>query len=341
MEGTIISIIGGILLRLILPEPIVILRSGEPDFLGNIPPAHYVGISSEHQDLARAKEEAIFDSIRQIFLNIGSEIYIEFDKTAKNSNGDLSITILDKVNIESSGVLADIQVMKLFVSKAKGEYRVFALVFFPPSKINNARQMIKKENEKRMAQFNSYLKKGQDAQAFGNLDESLKHFKFALGLTDNLFVSRRSYKNLTETHVEDVLELIELRKKRLEEIRLRKPKLRVSPLEVTDRCFAFQIAEVNGKDVSFERYSIHINADYRNSGLISYYVMKVDRQKKASRVFDLIQPIMVNANSTKAVMIPFNSWVRENMDDLKSVVLGSQISYQVVLHSGDISIYVR
>ena len=341
MEGAIFTIVGGILLRLIFPEPLVLLKSGEPEFLRNIPPAHYVGISSEHHDLVTAKEEAVLDAIKQIFLKIGSEYRLEFDKTMLSINKRPQIKVIDNFNVGAGGVITDIEVRKVCVKKKKRRYVVYVLVFFPESRVNQARLLIRKESEKRMAQFQSFIDKGKQAQAAGQFDVALRQYRFALGLIDDLFTGKRSYKMLTESHINDVAELIMLREQRLRELRSRKPKLRVSPLSVTDNCFAFEVAELNGVDVAFDKYEVYINARYRNAKFINYYVANVDKQKKASRTFDFLQPVKVDGNTSRIVMIPLNQWVKEKMDDFTSTILGSQIDYQVVLHSGALSLVVR
>ena len=341
MEGVIITIVGGILLRLIFPEPLVLSKSGEPEFLRNIPPVHYVGISREHHSLTEAKEEAVLDAIKQIFLKIGSEYRLDFNKTMLSINKRPQIKVLDNFNIGAGGVITDIEVRKVCVKKRKHRYVVYVLVFFPESRVKQARVMIQKESEKRMAQFQSFIDNGKQAQVAGQLEEALRQYRFALDLTDDLFTGKRSYKMLTESHINDVVELIRLREQRLRELRSRKPKLRVSPLSVTDNCFAFEVAELNGVGVEFDKYEVYINARYRNAKFINYYIAKVDRQKKASRTFDFIKPVKVDGNTSRIVMIPLNRWVKEKMDDFTSIVLGSQIDYQVVLHSGALSLAVR
>lgn len=341
MESTIISIIGGIILRIIFPDPIVMLKSGEPEFLSQIPPGHYVGISSEQSDLIKAKDEAIFDAIKQIFLRIGSEYHIEFDKSISGNRRDPSIKIFDRVNIDSSGILTDITIRNICFVKKNNRHRVYILVFFPQSKILQARQRIDKENNKRMTHFNSYINKGKTSLSDGNLEDALRQFRFAFGLTSDLFTSKGLCKNLSKSHINETIELIKIRDKEIREEALRKPVLKVSPLIMTDRCFTFEIAETNGKDISFDRYSVSLNADYNNAKLINYYVMKVDKEKNLERSFDLIQPIHVKGSSTKVVMIPYNSWVKENIDNLSSFILGSKISYEVFLHSNGLSVGVR
>ena len=109
---------------------------------------------------------------------------------------------------------------------------------------------------------------------------------------------------LTESHINDVAELIILREQRLRELRSRRPKLRVSLLYVTNNCFAFEVAELNGVGVAFDKYEIYITARYRNAKFINYYIGKVDKQKKASRTFDFLQPVKVDGNTSRIVMIP-------------------------------------
>lgn len=341
MESTIVSIIGGIILRIMFPDPIVLLKNGEPDFLSNIPPGHYVGISSLHHDITRAKDEAILDAIRQIFMKVGSEYHIVFDKSISGSRRNPDIKIIDSVNIDSSGILADIEVRKICTVKNKLKYRVYLLIFFPQSKIIEARHKIDKENSKRMAQFNSYINQGKASLSDGELEDALRQFRFAFGLTDDLFTTKGSCRRLSESYIDETLELIKVRDEQIRIEALKQPILKVSSLVMTDKCFTFEIAEVNGKDVSFDSYTVDIQADYNNARLISYYVMKVAPEKNVSRSFDLIRPVRIKGNTTKVVMIPFNSWVKENMDDLSSFVLGSQIKYEVVLHSGDLSMGVR
>ena len=331
MESAIISVIGGILIRLIFPEPIVMIRSGEPDFLSNIPPAHYVGISSEHRDLTAAKEEALLDAVKQIFLRIGSEYHLEFDKTAISQNHKMDIRVQDNINIGTGGILTDIEVRKLCVKKKKGRCRVYALVFIDQSRIVYTRKMIAKENDKRMAYFHSYIDQGNASKEASAYEEALRHYRFALGLTDDLFSRKKPCKSLAESHIDETLELIRIRESKIREIILRKPVIRVSPLTVTDKCFAFEISESNGKAVEFSTYEVYISARYKLAPLVSYYIMNVDKQKDISRSFDLIQPISVNANSTKVVMIPINSWVSEKTESFNMWYMGSSLRYRIVL----------
>jgi len=341
MEGTAISIIGGLLLRLVFPEPLVLLKSGEPSFLHHIPPQYYVGISIESAQLATAKEDAIQDAVMQIFHKVGLVYRVSFSKSVRKTDYVIGHVIEDVIHYEGGGYLADVEVKQLHAAKDEGKYTVYALVFFPEHKIVQVRQHIRKENGKRMAQFKSFIDSGKNLQESGELDAALQEFEFALGLVDVLFIGRRSSRLLAESHINKTKDAIMERERILKELRSRKPKLRVSALEVTDQYFAFEVAEVNGVDIVFDRYDVSVNAQYRNAGFISYYIKKVDKTRNASRSFDLIRPISVRGNSTKVVMIPVNHWVREKESEFSSVMLGSDVEYSLQLHYGGLSVGVR
>lgn len=277
----------------------------------------------------------------QIFHKVGVEYRVSFSKQTKQINSSIEKLIDASVDFESGGYLADIEVRQLHAKKDEGKYTAYALVYFPEHKIAQVRQHIRKENGKRLAQFKSFIDAGKSLQESGDLDSALKEFEFALGLVDGLFIGRRSSRLLAETHIKNTKEAIMERARMLEELRSRKPKVRVSSLEVTDQYFAFEVAEINGVDIVFDRYDVSLNAQYRNAGFISYYIKKVDKGRSASRSFDLVRPIKVRGNSTKVVMIPVNQWVREKWAELSSVMLGSQIDHKVVLHAGPLSLAVR
>ena len=73
MESALISFIGGILIRLVIPEPVLISFDRQPDFITQVPPGHYIGISKQHSELVEARDDALQDAIKQIFQVIGAE----------------------------------------------------------------------------------------------------------------------------------------------------------------------------------------------------------------------------------------------------------------------------
>ena len=65
-------------------------------FIEQIPPGHYLGISTECKELAKAQEDCLHNIIKQILQQIGAEYQIEFEKVIYSKNDRVDITVNDK-----------------------------------------------------------------------------------------------------------------------------------------------------------------------------------------------------------------------------------------------------
>ena len=63
-----------------MPLQFPLFMSKKPAFIEHIPPGHYLGISSECSTLVQAREDSIQNAIKQIFLQIGAEYQLEYEK---------------------------------------------------------------------------------------------------------------------------------------------------------------------------------------------------------------------------------------------------------------------
>jgi hypothetical protein len=119
------------------------------------------------------------------------------------------------------------------------------------------------------------------------------------------------------------------------------PVISVSPLEVRDNCFVFELKESNDVDAVFEQYEVSINAEYKNASFINYYIARVDNSKHASCSFNLLNPIKIKGGSSHHVKIPFNSWVRSTKGELDKWYMRSKLDYSIVLNGTSLSVTVQ
>ena len=325
-------ILCGVIVALIYSKPCPAFPfKTKPDFITNIPSRHFLGYSNSYNDLSKAKDQAIKDAIKQIFLKIGTEYYLDFEKSSLSVNNNVQVDIIERLSSNSGGLLQDIKIAKTYYEKSKRQFDYYVLVYYPDHRIKKARRTIEMENKKRMAQFSEQLQKGEAYQNKGHFKDALRHFHYAFSFTDNLYIGRKASKSLAQSHITETKELIRNRDKKLRELQIRKPILRASPLTVTDHCFAFEISESNGKAVEFSSYDVHISAKYKLAPLVSYYIMKVDSTNSSKRTFDFLAPITVKGNSTKVIMIPFNRWVSEKTESLSKWYMRSSLKHRIVL----------
>jgi len=418
MESAVVSIIGGLLIRLLLPDPIVFIGFAEPDFVRNIPPGHYVGISREHAELAEAKEDALTDAIRQIFMQIGTEYSVSFEKNIRSVNGDTNKKVVNRFNAFASGILPDVEVKKIYLKSRNHKQMVYALIYFPPAKIKKARKVIKKENALRLNQFESLIQSGVEAEKRIHVRKALHYYRSAGAQAETLFAGRKTKKILAENHIRLLLSRLMLKKSDapinakylsckvlfkgcpVADIPVRfklmhgrgtitstaltdsdgivrcdynltegfsnnrvlawiditgadvqehfvfstviiKPDIRPSLLIVKENCFSFELIEASNIDAEFDRYEVHIDARYRYADFMNYFIIHTDRNKNASRSFNLSRPIRISGKTTQPVTIPFNRWVTETVGSFKKWYLGSQIDYRIVLKGTEVDIIVH
>lgn len=421
LKSAAVSIIGGLLLRLLLPQQFPPPVPVKPAFISEeIPAGHFLGISPEGSQPSEAKDKAINNVIKQILQHIGAEYHLDFIKISSSDRNYLNVSSRDSFSISSGGILGDVEIKNLHLEKTEGRYIGYVLAFFPHESTVAAREAIERENNRRVAIYNDYLYKGMHLEAGKNIIAALNCYRMAADQAAFLFrnrgqrisAARRQIKNLigslsirphsnydqrssravscqvlfrgtpvqgvpiafwllegsgaldpqTITNTDGIATCGVILKQEVPHNRISaridvegidafttfafstinpQPVLHVSPLEIVDNGFAFTISESNHVDTIFDRYEIDIQADYRLSSFISYYIVHVDRHNGITGSFNLQTPIKIHGGSTQNVVIPFNSWARKNKDDLDRWYLGSSLDYRIVLHGNGHSISVQ
>jgi hypothetical protein len=156
-------------------------------FIEQIPPEHYLGISVEYNELAKAREDSIQNAVKQIFLQIGAEYQLEFEKLAYSNNNQINVSVTDKFSYSTAGILADVMVKDSYYKKVKGKYMVYTLVYFPQSKIIQARRLIEEENEKRLSKYELFIEKGNAYESQGKIIDALNNYNMALRQAEYLY----------------------------------------------------------------------------------------------------------------------------------------------------------
>lgn len=415
-----ISLVGGLLLRLLFPQQFPPPLSQRPVFIEQIPPEHYLGISVEYNELAKAREDSIQNAVKQIFLQIGAEYQLEFEKLAYSNNNQINVSVTDKFSYSTAGILADVMVKDSYYKKVKGKYMVYTLVYFPQSKIIQARRLIEEENEKRLSKYELFIEKGNAYESQGKIIDALNNYNMALRQAEYLYKEKDLKKALARSNIDNMLSRITLKAvsnynqrdrhfisckvfyngEPVSEIPVRfqltegngfitpltysysdgivqcdvnvsneypsnkikawvdiegvdtnlmfnfssvlpMPVISVSPLEVRDNCFVFELKESNDVDAVFEQYEVSINAEYKNASFINYYIARVDNSKHASCSFNLLNPIKIKGGSSHHVKIPFNSWVRSTKGELDKWYMRSKLDYSIVLNGTSLSVTVQ
>jgi len=392
----------------------------KPCFIKEIPPGHYLGISAECPQLAKAQEDSLYSVTKQILQQIGAEYQLEFEKLTYSKNYQTDITVNDKFSFSSSGILPDIEVKKYFYEKVNNRYVFYTLAYFPRPKIIQARKLIELEHNKRLAQYNSFIRKGKATESNEKIIDALHQYRMAMKQAEVLFKERQIKKATVNSYIENLLSRIRLKpisnynqrdnffvscktvydEKPISDIPVRfqlsegngfitplvysdlngiakcdvnmkseissnkiktwidlggvdsgivfsfstikpKPIVKASFLEVKNNCFAFSIKECNDIDVVFDKYEIHINAEYKNASFINYYITHVDNNKHASSSFNLLNQIKIRGGTHQPVKIPFNSWLEEQIDELDKWYMGSKIDYKIVLRGNNVSIPIQ
>ena len=210
-KSTAISLAGGLLLRLLFPQQSPPLLYARPSFLEQVPPGHYLGISIECQQLAKAKEDSMENVIKQILQQIGAEYNLEFEKVTYVEDNQVDVTVKDSFSYNTAGMLADIEVKDSYFEKFKGKYVFYTLVYFPQSKIILARKMIEEENSKRLAQYKLFIKRARLAESKGNITDALHHYGMAVRQAEELFKERKVKKVLAEGYMDNIASRIKLK----------------------------------------------------------------------------------------------------------------------------------
>lgn len=211
-EGTAISLVCGLLMRLILPQQPAIPMPENPSFIEQkIPPGHYLGISVECKELAKAQEDSLQNVIKQILQQIGAEYQFEFEKVILSENADIDVVINDRFSFSSTGILADIEAKDYSYEKVNNRYVFYTLAYFPQSKIISTRELIEEEHNKRLVQYNLLIKKAKLAESNGKIIEALHHYRMAVKQANGLFRERDTKKHLVEAHIQNLCLRIRLK----------------------------------------------------------------------------------------------------------------------------------
>jgi len=210
-ESVAISLVGGLLLRLFLPQQFPPPMSEKPSFIEQVPHCHYLGISIECQQLAKAKEDSMHNVIKQILQQIGAEYNLEFEKVTYAEDNQVDVIVKDSFSYNTAGILADIEVKASYFEKVKGKYVFYTLVYFPQSKIIRARKMIEEENSKRLAQYKLFIKRARLAESKGKITDALHHYEMAVRQAEGLFKERKVKKALAEGYMDKIASRIKLK----------------------------------------------------------------------------------------------------------------------------------
>jgi len=415
-----ISLVGGLLLRLLLPQQSPPPLYARTSFLEQVPHGHYLGISIECQQLVKAREDSMHNVIKQILQQIGAEYNLDFEKVTYVEDNQVDVNVKDSFSYNTAGMLADIEIKSSYYENVKGNYVFYTLVYFPKSKIIRARKMIEEQNSKRLAQYKLFIKRARLAESKDKVIDALHHYEMAVRQAEGLFKERKVKRVLAEGYMDNIASRIKLKAASnynqrnrhfvrckvlygdnpVSDVPVRfqltegkgfitshgysdfsgiarceanmraenpnnkiiawvdikgvdsevvfnfstvepRPVIKVFPLEVRDNCFSFRVIESNDVDVVFDRYEIYINAEYKNASFVNYYIAHVDNNKNASRLFNLLNPIMIEGGTFQLVKIPFNNWTREKIDELDKWYMGSKLDYRIVLKGDRIFITIQ
>lgn len=212
LQSTVISLIGGLLLKLFLPQQITINLQGNPSFINEIPPGHYLGISRECLQLAEAKDDAILNGLKQIFQQIGAEYRLEFEKKTSQVNDKVDIAATDTISCSAAGIIGDVTVKNLYFEKAGTKYLYYSLIYFPQSEVVRARRVIDIENAKRVEQYKLFMANAGLCQSQGNIMEALDNYNMAIEQSEKLFKGKDTNRALAQKHLQNMLSKLRIEK---------------------------------------------------------------------------------------------------------------------------------
>jgi len=210
LKSAAVSLIGGLLLRLLIPQQLPPLISEKPPVFEQIPPDHYLGISHGCSEQAEAFESALQNAVKQIILRIGAEYQLEFERIVYSEDDISNTTVKDSLSFEGRVAFGDLEVKSWYLQNAKKNYTGYVLVYFPQADLIKARQFIENENSRRLAQFNMFMVKAINEEAAGAVVDALEDYKKAVIQADTLFKERKINKAIAKTHIKSTLSRINL-----------------------------------------------------------------------------------------------------------------------------------
>jgi len=135
VKSAAISLIGGLLLRLVMPLQFPLFMSKKPAFIEHIPPGHYLGISIESRQIVESRDDAIQNAIKQIFQQIGAEYQLAYEKIINAQGNEISSRVTDTFSISSGGVLGILRLQTGMLKSCKKSISAMCLSIFQSSEL--------------------------------------------------------------------------------------------------------------------------------------------------------------------------------------------------------------